>query len=364
MEQQEIEEEAMLRRSQLLNNNNNFVDGSNTGERKSNTELHALLDELASEAATLASRRHSPSSSSTSSPTSDEGFVFTGLLRRRRSHYGLVGTTKYVANVILVNLFGFGIVACVLHPLRMAVTQVRHHQWRGWKNVLRPGHRSSIVPSVFDYQMMKLLNYGVRRWMYDSIGRPFDRKRKRKQQQRKVKVNNKAEGKDKKFDIDIEMGMGSSDGLLIGEEEDDEILNGTNETTDARDKKGKEKEQDADDTPDSNNSQNENANNEEEEDEEDLTFKDLLKSIGFFGVTKAIALSATAVVGVVHLPIATVTHRLSLQPQAYSGVIDCVRRIAADEGWRGFYRGAGWYMLWMSDLVFIHDTWSGVGVAS
>eukprot|EP01087_Luapelamoeba_hula_P011400 TRINITY_DN3097_c0_g1_i1.p1 TRINITY_DN3097_c0_g1~~TRINITY_DN3097_c0_g1_i1.p1 ORF type:complete len:382 (-),score=57.18 TRINITY_DN3097_c0_g1_i1:16-1161(-) len=70
----------------------------------------------------------------------------------------------------------------------------------------------------------------------------------------------------------------------------------------------------------------------------------------YFMLNKLVGLTATGLVGVAHLPVLVLFNRLSLNPGlSYSAAVS---DILQTEGWQGFYKGIGWYLLTHSDVLF------------
>ncbi len=209
--------------------------------------------------------------------------------------------------------------------------QVRHHEFKGWANAFslrKAGYIKAWPTSIFDYQLMKIVNCYIRRWVYESLGRPFATTTKVTAKPtvettivegNKLKTTNSIKGKEKE------------------EEEEEEEENGNGNGPNKHEQQSTDNQNDTDDD----------------------NQIDIVRGLGFQVVTRGISLGVTFLVGLVHMPLATLTNKLLANPEAYSGPLQCAQLIWQEQGLAGFYQGLAWYLLYNSDVLFVHDVWSG-----
>lgn len=237
-----------------------------------------------------------------------------------------------------------------------------------------------------EYQLMQILNRQLRRQVYDLLGRPFSvplatvRRLEREEKAARRLIR----GKEKLDDDDEEEEDEDDD-----DEEDEEDGAGEKKKAKAlQRRRGKGK---IGEKKKGNRKGKCSRGGREGEEDEALDLGDmgreLARQVGFHALTRGIAIGVTLLTSVVHMPLCTITNSILASPSAYTGPIDCAQKILAAEGWQGFYKvplccsslllslehveqqtnthrhatvqGLFWYVLYTSDVLFLHDVWTG-----
>jgi hypothetical protein len=239
-----------------------------------------------------------------------------------------------------------------------------------------------------EYQFMQIFNRRLRRHVYDLLGRPFSvplatvRRLEREEKAARRLIR----GKEKLIDDD-------------DEEDDDEDDDDEDEGEDGvGEKKGKALQRRGKGKIGGKKNGNRKGKcsrvaggaggKEGEDDDEALDLADmgreLARQVGFHALTRGIAVGVTLLTSVVHMPLCTITNSILASPSSYTGPIDCAQKILTAEGWQGFYKvplaalslslsfeqrttnthrhalqGLFWYVLYTSDVLFLHDVWTG-----
>ncbi|ELR17356.1 uncharacterized protein ACA1_060940 [Acanthamoeba castellanii str. Neff] len=271
----------------------------------------------------------------------------------------LAQRVKHLLYFGVSNAACFAAAAALCLPLHIANFQVRHHIWRGWRPGVFPlAQYYKALPTLsVEYQFMQIFNRRLRRHVYDLLGRPFSvplatvRRLEREEKAARRLIR----GKEKLVDDDDD------------EDDEDEGEDGVGE------KKGKALQRRGKGKIGGKKNGNRKGKcsrvaggagcEEGEDDDEALDLADmgreLARQVGFHALTRGIAVGVTLLTSVVHMPLCTITNSILASPSSYTGPIDCAQKILAAEGWQGFYKGLFWYVLYTSDVLFLHDVWTG-----
>jgi len=212
-------------------------------------------------------------------------------------------------------------------PMQVARTQYRHEVWRGWRNTL-PSRSSGLSAGLYAFSVTNFFciigNTHLRVLIYDALGRPFVHPAHAKKSvsepedvlcEAKEKARPNEEGEPRSVEEEAIQEQKEEKGKEKGDEEE----------TDTKKTKGTET----------------------KEIEDTRGFSEWLS---YHATVRGISLGTTLAIGIIHLPVLTITHRLILNPG--EGVSQCVRAVWEAEGWRGFYKGAWWYLLLYAELIF------------
>jgi len=219
-------------------------------------------------------------------------------------------------------------------PMQVARTQYRHEVWRGWRNTL-PSRSSGLSAGLYAFSVTNFFciigNTHLRVLIYDALGRPFVHPAHAKKSVSESE-DVLGEAKEKEARPNEEGETRSIEEEAIEEQKEE---------------KGKEK-VDEGETDTKETQETKEIKDTEVKEIEDT--RGLSEWLSYHATIRGISLGTTLAIGIIHLPVLTITHRLILNPG--EGVSQCVRALWEAEGWRGFYKGAWWYLLLYAELIF------------